>query len=114
MGMLEGFSESAPRHGFQGCKTRASSRSCGFTAHHPIFGPSRAGEDSGTPTALQRRTSRESVGRRVRPGPTIAGGSERAKCAQRTCGGSQAPRAIYKLPEGEATGRAAPRLLAAC
>lgn len=41
-------------------------------------------------------------------------GRERAaKCAQRTCGRSQAPGATYRLPEGEATGRAAPRRLAA-
>ena len=64
VGILEGFSESAPRQGFQGWRTSAASSSssscCVFTAHHPIFGPSRARAGSGTPAARQRRTSRES------------------------------------------------------
>ena len=127
MGMLEGLSGSAPTQGLQSCKTSASSSSsnCGFPAQHPIFGLSRAGAGPGAPTALQRRTSRESAGTPVRPGPTIAGGRRRAKCARRSGGRAAetrparrsgrppASRAPYRLPEGEATGRAAPRLLAA-
>ena len=70
----------------------------------------------------------------IRPGPTNAGGGGWADWAQgtharqlerrgegRESGGLEgaerrapaAPRATYRLPEGEVTGRAAPRLLAA-
>lgn len=75
-GMLEGFSESAPRQGFQSWKTSASSSSsCGFTTQHPIFGLWRARAGSGTPTAQQRRTSRESAGTPVRPGRRLRAGA---------------------------------------
>lgn len=79
VGILEGFSESAPRQGFQGWRTSAttSSSCCVFTVHHPIFGPSRARAGSCTPAARQRRTSRESRGPLVRPGSRTAGGSRR-------------------------------------
>lgn len=95
VGMLEGFSESVPRQGFQGWRISAarSSSSCVFKEHHPIFGPSRARAGSGTPAARQRRTSRESgdpwsapgrgqqegaSGQNVRGGPA-AGNASRAE-----------------------------------
>lgn len=43
-------------------------------------------------------------GRRVRPGPTIAGGSEPAKCAQRTCGGSRRRERFINSPRGRRRG----------
>lgn len=92
VGMLEGLSGSAPRQGIRSRKTSAStSSSCHFTPQHLIFGLSRAGAGPGAPTALQRRTSRESAGTPVRRGPTTAGERRRAKCAQRH-GGRQAER----------------------
>lgn len=87
VGMLEGFSESAPRQGFQSWKTSASSSS-GFTTQHPIFGLWRARAGSGTPTAQQRRTSRESGGTPVRPGRRLRAGAARPSARKGPAAGS--------------------------
>lgn len=87
----------------------------------PHLRPPRARADS-APHRPARPTSRESAGARAAPAGDCGGRA--TKCVLRARGGvgrrggtaglaPPAPRAVYRLPEGEATGRAAPRLLAA-
>lgn len=74
--MLEGFSESAPRQGIQGWRTRASSKSCDFPAHQPIFRPFRARAGAAPHRPAAANFSRERGDHWSAPG--AASGAKRA------------------------------------
>lgn len=123
VGMLKGFSESAPRQGVQGWRTRTRSKNCGFPAHHPIFRPSTAREGSGTPPPCGGELLARARGALGRPGPRLrgqrAGAARGASAHHRTTAGvGQSCRRLgaagnLYAPEGAATGRAVSWLLAA-
>lgn len=106
VGMLKGFSESAPRQGVQGWRTRTRSKNCGFPAHHPIFRPSTAREGSGTPPPCGGELLARARGALGRPGPRLRGQrAGKARTAELqpesdSRAGASAPRATYTLRRG--------------